>query len=211
MMSVPETGWGPEAVTVVGGHATNIMKEPTSNPFSLMTMPLIRSALRDRSPSYAGWLAVSLAVVALDQWTKAWIVEHFALGQSLPLAPFLDIVRWHNTGVAFSSFAGGGAWHRIAFIALGIAASVFILWMQRRHADRRLFCFALAMVLGGAVGNVIDRIGRSHVVDFIFVHWHDAWTFPAFNFADTAITLGAICLVLGEALEQRFAGGKPGR
>jgi signal peptidase II len=149
------------------------------------------------------WLALSLVVVLLDQGSKAWIVQHFLFRDDVPVAPFLDIVRWHNTGAAFSAFAGGGEWQRVGFIVLGLVAAVVILHTQWRHAHQRLLCFALAMVLGGAIGNVIDRIARGYVVDFLFFHWRGAWTFPAFNLADCAITLGAICLVAMELRKLR--------
>jgi len=148
-------------------------------------------------PSLWLWLGISLVVVLLDQFAKALIVGGLQYGESRQVTSFFNVVRWHNTGAAFSFLAGSAGWQRWFFIGLGLAASLFILWLLKRHAAQLLFCFAVAMVLGGAVGNVIDRIWRGYVVDFIAVHWHD-WSFPAFNLADSAITLGAICLIVDE-------------
>ncbi|HEX7687208.1 MAG TPA: signal peptidase II [Burkholderiaceae bacterium] len=149
-------------------------------------------------PSLWLWLGLALVVVLLDQFAKALIVGDFREYESRRVTSFFNVVRWHNHGAAFSFLNGAGGWQRWMFIGLAIAASVFIVWLLRRHASQRLFCFAIAMVLGGAVGNVIDRIVRGYVVDFISLHWKDVYAFPAFNLADSAITLGAICLVVDE-------------
>ena len=100
--------------------------------------------------------------------------------------------------MAWSLLANAGGWQRWFFIVLALAASGFMVYLLRRNGSQKLFSFAIAMVMGGAVGNVLDRITRGAVVDFISLHWHQAYTFPAFNLADSAITLGAICLVLDE-------------
>jgi signal peptidase II len=100
--------------------------------------------------------------------------------------------------MAWSLLQNAGGWQRWFFIALALTASAFMLWLLARNHSQKLFSFAIAMVMGGAIGNVIDRITRGAVVDFISVHWHRAYTFPAFNLADSAITLGAICIVLDE-------------
>lgn len=151
------------------------------------------------------WLALAAVVIVLDQVTKAVIVQHFQLGDSVYVLPFFNLVRWHNTGAAFSFLAGAAGWQRWFFVALGIGASVLIVWMLRRHAGQTLFCFAVSLVLGGALGNVIDRLMHGHVVDFIQVHWA-GWAFPAFNVADSAITLGAIALILDEIRRVRRSG-----
>ena len=114
----------------------------------------------------------------------------------------LDIVRAHNTGAAFSFLAGASGWQRWFFIGLGAAAAIFIVWLPARHGGQRLFGWALSLILGGAVGNVIDRIWHGYVVDFIQVHWHGAY-FPSFNVADSAITVGAGLLILDELLRVR--------
>ncbi|MEO5687961.1 MAG: signal peptidase II [Burkholderiaceae bacterium] len=161
-------------------------------------------ASRSLSRSAAGgssmwlWLGISLAVVLLDQFAKALIVGDFRLGESRAVTSFFDVVRLENTGMAWSLLANAGGWQRWFFIGLALAASGFMVYLLLRNGSQRLFSFAIAMVLGGAVGNVIDRVMRGAVVDFISMHWHHAYTFPAFNLADSAITLGAICLIVDE-------------
>ena len=114
------------------------------------------------------------------------------------------MVRAHKTGAAFSFLAGASGWQRWFFTAIGVAAAVFIIWMLRSHAGQRLFSFALACILGGAIGNVVDRLLHGYVVDFVQLHWR-GWYFPAFNVADSAITVGAACLILDELLRVRKA------
>ncbi|MEO8080978.1 MAG: signal peptidase II, partial [Caldimonas sp.] len=143
-----------------------------------------------RSSSLWPWLGIAAAIVLLDQLTKTIIVGRFALNEGLTVTPFLNIVRAHNTGAAFSFLAGASGWQRWFFIGLGAVAAVFIVWMLARHGGQRVFGWALSLILGGAVGNVIDRILHGHVVDFVQVHWHSAY-FPSFNVADSAITIGA--------------------
>ena len=111
-------------------------------------------------------------------------------------------MRVHNTGAAFSFLAGASGWQRWFFVGLGTVASAFIVWMLKKHPGQKLFCFAVTMIMGGAVGNVVDRLLHGYVVDFIQVHY-GGWYFPAFNLADSAITLGAICLILDELLRVR--------
>ena len=144
------------------------------------------------------WLGIALAVVLLDQFAKALVVGDFRLGESRAVTSFFDVVRFENTGMAWSLLANAGGWQRWFFIALALAASGFMVYLLLRNGSQRLFSFAIAMVLGGAVGNVIDRVSRGAVVDFLSMHWHHAYTFPAFNLADSAITLGAICLIVDE-------------
>jgi signal peptidase II len=143
------------------------------------------------------WLGIALAIILLDQFTKTLILGYFQLGDSRTVAPFLNIVRVHNSGAAFSFLAGASGWQRWFFIVLGCAAALLIVWMLNRHAAQRLFSWSLSLILGGAVGNVIDRLLHGHVVDFIQVH-HRGWYFPSFNVADAAISVGAALLVLDE-------------
>ena len=155
------------------------------------------------------WLGLALILLLADQFTKVLIVGHFELGDSTPVTSFFNIVRVHNTGAAFSFLASAGGWQRWFFTAIGIGAAVFIIWMLRAHSAQRLFSFALANILAGAVGNVIDRLVHGYVVDFLDFHW--TWLkpvfpgghFPAFNIADAAITVGAIALILDELLRVR--------
>ncbi|HRH88071.1 MAG TPA: signal peptidase II [Rubrivivax sp.] len=150
------------------------------------------------------WLALALAVVVLDQLSKALVVQQFALNHSQPVTSFFNLVRAHNSGAAFSFLAGASGWQRWFFVGLGTLASGFIVWMLHRHPTQKLFCFAVTMIMGGAIGNVVDRLLHGHVVDFIQLHYA-GWYFPAFNLADSAITLGAVCLILDEILRVRRA------
>jgi signal peptidase II len=125
------------------------------------------------------------------------ILRFFSYGDSRTVTSFFNVVRVHNTGAAFSFLADHGGWQRWLFVGLGAVAAVFIVWMLRKHGGQRLFSWALALILGGALGNVIDRLLHGYVVDFIQVHY-GGWYFPSFNVADSAITLGAAFLILDE-------------
>ncbi len=158
-----------------------------------------------RRGSLAPWLAIAAAIVILDQITKAMILAAFQLGDAHRVTAFFDIVRAHNRGAAFSFLNDASGWQRWFFIVLGIAAAVFIVWLLARHGGQRLFGWALALILGGAVGNVIDRMLHGYVVDFLQVHWGGAY-FPSFNVADSAITVGAVLLILDELRRVRRTG-----
>jgi len=160
-------------------------------------------AARRSAPLWV-WLGIAVAVVLLDQLTKTLITNSFRLNDVRTITPFFDLVRAHNTGAAFSFLAGASGWQRWFFIGLGAVAAIFIVWLLARHRDQRLFCWALSLVLGGAVGNVLDRIQHGHVVDFIQVHWAGAY-FPSFNVADSAISIGAVLLILDELRRIRKA------
>ena len=157
------------------------------------------------------WLALAALVVIADQFVKQLILGHYRLGDSTYVTGFFNIVRAHNTGAAFSFLASAGGWQRWFFIALALAAVVFITWLLRAHAGQKLFAFSLSMILGGAVGNVLDRMMHGYVVDFLDFHWDflsgifRGGHFPAFNVADAAITAGAIGLILDELLRVRRA------
>lgn len=161
--------------------------------------------------SYAGsgsssgmlqWLGLAFIILIADQFTKVLIVGYYHLGDSTHLTSFFNIVRVHNSGAAFSFLAGASGWQRWFFTVVGMLAAVLILWLLKSHAGQKLFAFALACILGGAIGNVIDRVLYGHVVDFLDFHWR-GWHFPAFNIADSAITIGAACLILDELLRVR--------
>jgi signal peptidase II len=140
------------------------------------------------------WLGLSAAVIALDLGTKAWITSVFQLGESREVTPFFNLVLAHNTGAAFSFLAGAGGWQRWLFTAITIVISAVLVVMLRRHERNRLLACAFALVLGGALGNLRDRLVAGYVVDFIQVHWA-GWYFPAFNVADSAITIGVALLL----------------
>ena len=148
------------------------------------------------------WLGIALVIILLDQFTKTLILGYFQLGDSRYVTSFFNIVRVHNTGAAFSFLADAGGWQRWFFIGLGAVATVFIVWMLRQHGGQRLFSWSLSLILGGAIGNVVDRMLHGYVVDFIQVH-AGGWYFPSFNVADSAITVGAVCLILDEILRVR--------
>jgi signal peptidase II len=157
---------------------------------------------KSRSNSMLPWLALALFIIIADQFTKVLVMGYFRLGESLTVTSFFNLVRAHNSGAAFSFLASAAGWQRWFFTAIGIAAAIFIVWMLRSHSGQRLFSFALACILGGALGNVIDRLLHGHVIDFLQFHW-GGWYFPAFNVADAAITVGAACLILDEILRVR--------
>ena len=140
------------------------------------------------------WLALAAVIVVIDQITKYFIVQKFVLHETLTITPFFNLVRVHNTGAAFSLLADAGGWQRVFFIVIAIAASVWVVWLLRRYPQQKLFCLALGMILGGAVGNLIDRVLFGSVVDFVQVHYA-GYFFPAFNVADSAITCGAGLLI----------------
>ncbi len=148
------------------------------------------------------WLGIAFIVILLDQFTKTLILGDFQLGDSRFVTSFFNVVRVHNSGAAFSFLAGASGWQRWFFVGLGAAATVFIVWMLRGHGGQRMFSWALSLILGGAIGNVIDRLLHGHVIDFIQLH-AAGWYFPSFNIADSAITVGAVLLILDELLRVR--------
>jgi len=146
------------------------------------------------NPAMRKWLGVALAVIAADHLTKWWISSTLAYQEAIPVLPFFSLVRVHNTGAAFSLLADAGGWQRWFFIAIGVIATVIIVRLLKRHGHEPGLAFPLAMVLGGALGNVIDRVVLGHVVDFLYFHYRGfAW--PAFNVADAAISVGAALLI----------------
>lgn len=144
----------------------------------------------------AAWLWLSLAVIGLDQATKFLVLRFFELYERVEVLPVLDFTLLHNTGAAFSMLAGASGWQRPFFIGLGIVVSVLLVaWIWRTPRGDKLLPLALSLILGGALGNVIDRVRLGYVVDFIHAHWGVAY-FPAFNIADSAITIGAMLLIV---------------
>jgi signal peptidase II len=156
------------------------------------------------SGSMLPWLGLALIILIADQFTKVLILGYYKLGDSTYVLPFFNVVRAHNTGAAFSFLASASGWQRWFFTGIGFIATGFILWLLRSHSHQKLFAFSLACILGGAVGNVVDRLLHGYVVDFLQFHY-GGWYFPAFNVADSAITIGAIGLILDELLRVRKA------
>ncbi len=152
----------------------------------------------------AKWLILSVLIVLADQASKSYIAGRFGEFEHTTILPILDITRMHNVGAAFSFLASASGWQRWVFIGLALTVSIGIIVWLLRLPDRAhsLLACGLALVLGGALGNVIDRIRLGHVIDFIHFHWDEAY-FPAFNVADSAITVGAACLLLDALLEGR--------
>jgi signal peptidase II len=157
-----------------------------------------------REPSGLRWLPVAVVVIGLDQLVKLWIVEHLALYGMVRLLPVLDITLTYNTGAAFSFLAGASGWQKWLFAGLAVAvAGGIALWLKRLNGrTQRMLCLSLTLIMGGALGNLLDRLRIGHVVDFILAHWHGAY-FPAFNVADSAITVGAALLLIDAWLEAR--------
>lgn len=155
------------------------------------------------------WLGLAFAILLLDQFTKVLILGNYRLGEGTYVTSFFNIVRVHNNGAAFSFLATAGGWQRWFFTVLGLGVAGFILWMLRSHHGQKLFAFSLACLLGGAIGNVVDRLLHGYVVDMLDFHWRflaplfPGGHFPAFNVADMAITAGAIGLILDEVLRVR--------
>ena len=146
-------------------------------------------------PRFASWLGLSGLVIVLDQLTKFWVVSALRLGQSIELTSFLNLVFVYNPGAAFSFLSDAGGWQRWFFVILALAVSGWLTFLIRQHADERLLPLAAALIMGGALGNVIDRIRFGAVVDFVDVH-AAGWHWPAFNVADSAISVGVALLIL---------------
>jgi len=155
------------------------------------------------------WLGIAAAILLFDQFTKLLVISRFELGDSQAVTSYFNLVRVHNSGAAFSFLSTASGWQRWLFTGIGIAAAGFMVWLLRSHPQQTLFCFALSLVLGGAVGNVVDRMLWGHVIDFLDFHWD--WLspvfyqghFPAFNVADSAISVGAVCLIANELIRVR--------
>ena len=148
-------------------------------------------------PGTSQWLALSILVIVVDQLVKAYISAHFQVFESIKVLPVFNIALYHNTGAAFSMLAGESGWQRWFFVALAVVVSILIaVWLWRLPpGSSRWVAAGLALVAGGALGNVWDRLAHGYVVDFLQFHWQD-WYFPAFNVADSCITVGAALLIL---------------
>lgn len=148
------------------------------------------------------WLWLSALVIVLDQLSKAWITSHFIYSERFTVISVFNLVLAHNTGAAFSFLHDAGGMQRWLFSIIAIIASVWIVWLLRRHSAQTLFALALSLILGGALGNLIDRIVYGYVVDFLSFHWDEHY-FPAFNLADSAITCGAFLMILDSIMERK--------
>ena len=159
---------------------------------------------KSSNASLMPWLGIAFLIILADQFTKVLIVGAYELGHSHAVTSYFNIVRVHNSGAAFSFLAHAGGWQRWFFVGLGAVATGFIVWMLRQHGGQRLFAWALSLILGGAIGNLIDRLLHGHVIDMLDFHFR--WLqpvfhgghFPTFNLADMAITLGACGIIIDE-------------
>ena len=159
---------------------------------------LFSSAGSSSGGSLAPWLGVAFIVVLCDQLSKIVIAKLFVFGETRPITSFFNLVLAYNRGAAFNFLTNESGWQRYLFTAIGVGAVIFIVYLLRRHSGQRLFCWALALIMGGAIGNVIDRIAYGHVIDFLDFHFGSFGHFPAFNVADSAISLGAILFIFDE-------------
>lgn len=148
------------------------------------------------------WLGLSVLVIVLDQLSKLWIIDHFTYLESIRVTGVFDLARLHNAGAAFSFLSEAGGLQRWLFTAIAVIASITITLLLRKHKNETLFALALSLILGGALGNLIDRINYGYVVDFLLFHW-DTHYFPAFNLADSAITCGAGLMIWESFLEKK--------
>jgi len=150
------------------------------------------------SASLFPWLGLSLILVLLDQVTKLTVERSFAYGETLPITGFFNLIKVYNPGAAFSFLGDASGWQRYFFLAIAIGAVFFCLYMMKKNASQRLFCFALALIMSGAIGNGIDRVVHGHVIDFLDFYWAGVGHFPAFNIADIAISVGAFLFIVDE-------------
>lgn len=156
-----------------------------------------KRSFSDAQPSIWPWLGIATVIVLLDQVTKVTINRLFSYGESMPVTSFFNLVLAHNPGAAFSFLAGAGGWQRWFFTGIAVVAVVTILYLLKKHAGQKMFCWALALILGGAIGNLIDRTIYGYVIDFLDFHV-GGWHWPAFNVADMAIVGGAGLFILDE-------------
>lgn len=155
-----------------------------------------------RARHLGGWLVLAAILIGLDQVSKAAFSQALTYGERVPVLPFFDFTLLYNTGAAFSFLADGPGSQRWIFTAIALIAAIVIVRLLYTHAGNTLFCAALSCILGGALGNAVDRLTHGHVVDFLLFYWDD-WYFPAFNIADIAITCGAALLILDEIRQAR--------
>lgn len=148
--------------------------------------------------SLAPWLGIAAVVILIDQVSKISIARLWSYAEEYVVTSFFNLTLVYNKGAAFSFLSNESGWQRYFFTAIGVGAALFIVYLLQKHAGQRLFCWALALILGGAIGNVIDRVLYGHVIDFLDFHFGSWGHFPAFNVADSAIFVGALLFILDE-------------
>ena len=158
------------------------------------------------------WLSLSAIIIVIDLWTKHLVQQSFQYGEHLVVTSFFDLVRYHNEGAAFSFLADAGGWQRVFFTSISVIASIVIIYLiyknssnsnfSNKSSTQKLFCFGLALVLGGALGNLYDRVTLGYVVDFLFFHYQTFY-WPAFNVADSAICVGVVLLLIDSFLKPK--------
>ena len=160
------------------------------------------SGIMKSAPKYGSgmlpWLGLALILVLLDQVVKIAVERSFHYGETMPVTSFFNLIKVYNPGAAFSFLGDAGGWQRYLFTGIAVVAVGYILYLLKRHPGQRLFCFALALIMGGAIGTVIDRLAYGHVIDFLDFYWKGVGHFPAFNIADIGISVGAFLFILDE-------------
>jgi signal peptidase II len=171
----------------------------SNNPDNSQPQPTDRAGSRSLL-----WLPLALVIIGVDQYTKIIIVDRLIEYERISVLPIFDIVRFHNTGAAFSLLADAGGWQNWLFTAIALIVSAGILWYQwvLPHKGARILGLGLALVLAGAIGNLIDRLNYGYVVDFLFFHYQQ-WSWPAFNVADSAITIGVVLVIFDSLFLER--------
>ena len=163
--------------------------------------PVVSGIMKAAPKSGSGmlpWLGLALILVLLDQVVKIAVERSFHYGETVPVTGFFNLIKVYNPGAAFSFLGDAGGWQRYLFTGIAVVAVGYILYLLKRHPGQRLFCFALALIMGGAIGNVIDRLAYGHVIDFLDFYWKGLGHFPAFNIADIGISVGAFLFILDE-------------
>ncbi|BBB66075.1 lipoprotein signal peptidase [Undibacterium sp. YM2] len=156
------------------------------------------SGSRSSGSSLIPWLGLAAIIILLDQVSKITIDKAFTYGETLGITSFFNLTLAYNQGAAFNFLAAQGGWQRYFFTAIGLIAATYITYLLKRHAGQKLFCTALSLIMGGALGNVIDRVIYGHVIDFLDFHYKEIYHFAAFNIADSAICIGAALFILDE-------------